>query len=112
VSTTENGPTIGASETPLPPGEREGTAAKQWEGEGTHQRFTVDSTAYLRNLNREDLWGRTIAIHHQAAPVKTDTGTSMSMRFPLLIVSLYVEEQQAVAEKVARILEKHWDDEA
>ncbi|SKB32643.1 hypothetical protein [Sphingopyxis flava] len=77
-----------------------------------HQRFTVSTTSYLRNLSREDLFAETLAVHYQDPPRKTETGTSISLRFPMLILAFYLEEQQAVAEKVAGILEKHWDGDA
>lgn len=77
-----------------------------------HRCFTVDTTSYLRNLDREDLNGRCLAIHYQKPPVQTETGTSIGLRFPMLLVAGFLEEPDAVAAKVADILEKHWDDEA
>ncbi|PKQ00192.1 MAG: hypothetical protein CVT74_05045 [Alphaproteobacteria bacterium HGW-Alphaproteobacteria-13] len=77
----------------------------------THQYFTVKSTAYLRNLSREDIWGRQIAVHFQQAPKPTPTGTSVGMIYPVLLLSLYIENRQEIAEKVARILNAHWEDE-
>lgn len=79
-----------------------------------HERFTVSTTAYLRNQTREDLRGEVWAIHHQDAPRPgTEPGTTThSLRFPALIVASYLTEPRAVAEKVARILNAHWDDEA
>ncbi|ALC13800.1 hypothetical protein [Sphingopyxis sp. 113P3] len=76
-----------------------------------HQRFTVSSTSYLRNLSREDLRSETLAVHYQDPPRKTETGTSISLRFPMLILAFYLKEQHAIADKVAAILEKHWDDD-
>lgn len=79
--------------------------------EKPHTVWTVDSTAYLRNLDKEDRRGECIAIHHQSPPVRNeDAGTtSMGMRFPVLIVSLYIGEQREMAERVAAILNAHWD---
>jgi hypothetical protein len=76
-----------------------------------HQRFTVDATAYLRNLDRDDLRAECIAVHYQNAPRQTETGTSISLRFPLLIIAGYVEKQRDVAERVARILNEHWGED-
>lgn len=80
--------------------------------EKPHQRFTAQGTAYMRNLTREQLYqGPWIAVHHQEPPRKTERGTSFSMRFPVLIVADYVENPEEMAQKVARILEAHWDDD-
>lgn len=76
-----------------------------------HQCFTASATSYLRNLDREDLRGECFAVHYQRPPVKIEGGTRHSLNFPMLVVSLYFEDQQGVAEKAARILNKHWDDE-
>lgn len=76
-----------------------------------HQCFTVSTTNYLRNLDREDLRGECVAVHYQKPPTKTETGTSIGMRFPMLIIALYLEQQRDVAEKVAQILNRHWDNE-
>lgn len=75
-----------------------------------HQCWTVDSTAYLRNLDREDLQGECIAVHYQAPPVKSETGTSISLRYPILIMSEYLTDKRDVAEKLMRILNEHWED--
>jgi hypothetical protein len=76
-----------------------------------HQCFTVSSTAYIRNLDRDDRRVEHFAVHYQRAPEKTERGVSIGMIAPVLIVSLWMSEQKAIAEKVARILNKHWDDE-
>jgi hypothetical protein len=76
-----------------------------------HQRFTVSATAYMRNQDRAALNGRWIAVHYQDPPRATETGRSISMRFPTLIVADYVDDPAALAEKVAAILNKYWDDE-
>lgn len=77
-----------------------------------HQCFTVSDTNYLRNLHRDDLRGECFAVHYERAPERLEGGrTRYSMIFPMLVVSLYFEEQRAIAEKVARILNRHWDDE-
>jgi hypothetical protein len=76
-----------------------------------HACFTVDTTAYLRNLDRDDLREETFAIHYQKPPVKNEGSTTIGLRFPTLIVAQYVEDQREIADKVARILNAHWDDE-
>lgn len=75
-----------------------------------HQCFTVNSTAYLRNLNHEDLHGECIAVHYQKPPTITENGRSIGLRFPMLIMAGYLEQPEAVAQKVADILNKHWED--
>lgn len=76
-----------------------------------HTIFTVRPTAYLRNLDRDDLRAEYIAIHYQKPPVSNDDGsTTIGLCFPTLIVSGYVAEPTAIAERVAAILNKHWDD--
>lgn len=77
-----------------------------------HQCFTVSTTAYLRSLSDEAISERTFAIHYQDAPKKTPTGTSRSMRWPLLILAHYVDGPEAEAEKIARILNAHYDEKA
>ena len=82
--------------------------------EREHQRFTVEGTAYMRNLTRDDLYHhKWVAVLHQDPPKRNEERgtTSISMRFPVLIVAHYVEEERKIAEKVARILNAHWDDE-
>jgi len=76
-----------------------------------HKCWTVNTTNYLRNLDGDDLKGECVAIHYQDAPVEIEGGTRISLRFPALIVSLYSAEQQKVAERVAAILNRHWNDE-
>lgn len=75
-----------------------------------HQCFTVDSTSYLRSLNSDGLRAECIAVHYQKPPTKTEHGTSIGMRFPMLIVAGYLEEPRQVAERVAEILNKHWNE--
>lgn len=77
-----------------------------------HQCFTVDATAYLRNLDPEDRRADVFAIHYQNAPKKTERGTTISLRFPTFIVASYVSNPREIAEKAARILNAHWDDPA
>ena len=81
-------------------------------GDGGHRCFTVDTTSYLRNLDSEDLRARCVAIHYQKPPTKTEQGTSIGLCFPMLIIAGYLEEPDAVAQKVADILEAHWNDAA
>lgn len=76
-----------------------------------HLCFTVDSTRYISNLDYEDRWRRCVAVHYQRPPEKTDQGRSIGLRVPCLIVSLYMEQPDEVAQRVADILNKHWDDE-
>lgn len=77
----------------------------------THHCFTVASTSYLRNLDREDLRAECIAILYQDPPTEHENGSrSIGLRFPMLIVAGYLEQPRDVAERVAAILEKHWHD--
>lgn len=73
-----------------------------------HKCFTVSGTAYLRNLTREEI-SDAVAVHYQKPPRETEGGKSIGLRFPLLIVAEYVEDKEGVAEKVAAILNEHWD---
>ncbi|WP_179504381.1 MULTISPECIES: hypothetical protein [unclassified Sphingomonas] len=79
--------------------------------ETPHECFTVASTNYIRNLGEEDRRGEHIAIHYGKPPVRNnETGTvTFGLIFPLLIVSLYSSEREQVAERVAEILNAHWD---
>lgn len=79
--------------------------------EQKHVCFTADSTAYMRNLDDETRGGAAYAVHYQAPPVRVPGGTRFSVIFPLLLVTAYAKDAQAIAERVAQILEKHWDDE-
>ena len=78
-----------------------------------HICFTVSETSYLRNLDRDDLRQPCFAVHYQKPPKHNDeTGTtSFSLNLPVLVITLYLENQEDVARKVAGILNKHWSDE-
>lgn len=80
-------------------------------GDAPHKCFTVASTSYVRNLDHESRLGEHFAIHYGKPPVRNEeTGTTtFGMIFPLLIVSLYCSEQEKVAERVAEILNAHWE---
>lgn len=86
----------------------EETARSPGEVTGNHQCFTVSSTSYLRNWDPSE---PCLAVHYQRPPEKVERGTSIGLCFPFLIMSGYVKEQQAVAKRVARILNAHWDGE-
>lgn len=73
-----------------------------------HQRFTVSTTAYLRNLSSKDLRGQCFAIHFQRPPRKTEGGTSIGLCFPMMLMAGYLENPEGVAQQVAAILEAHW----
>ena len=76
-----------------------------------HECFTVASTVYLRNLTSEDLHSPCFAVHYQAAP-KRDPATkttSLSLKFPTLLVTNYLDAPEQVAERVAAILNKYLD---
>lgn len=75
-----------------------------------HQCFTASETAYMRTLSRQVLSERCVAIHYQAALENVEGGQIISLRFPFLILAHYVENIDAEAEKVARILNACWDD--
>lgn len=77
-----------------------------------HKFFSVSTTAYLANLSPEERAARCVAIHFERAPKTTETGLSLGMIFPVLIVSNYVDTPNEVAERVAAILNKHWDEGA
>lgn len=78
-----------------------------------HQSFTVSATRYLNNLNRDDLREEHFAVHYQAPPVRhADGRTSHSLVMPIMIMSLYLQNRREVAEKVARILNAHWNEAA
>lgn len=79
------------------------------DAQPVHRCFTVDATAYLRNLDRDDLKARCVGINYQPPPKKVEGGTSFGIRFPMLIVTSYLEDPDAVAGKVADLLERHWD---
>lgn len=75
-----------------------------------HQCFKASTTAYPRRFEQGD--GPTWAIHYQAPPRNNGDGTTtISLNFPVLIVTALPAEPQALAEKAARILNQHWDDE-
>lgn len=73
--------------------------------EPDHLCWTVDRTAYVRSADRNATFH---AVHFQRAPRQTETGLSMSMRFPVLIIPEFVDDAAATARKVAEILNKHW----
>ena len=75
-----------------------------------HTTFTSGPTAYLQNLAPADLSADCFAVHYQKAPERTEHGLIISLRFPLLLVCDYCENQEEIAQKAARILEKHWND--
>lgn len=75
-----------------------------------HQCFTVSTTAYLRNLSAEDRREECFAVHYQDAPESLGDGrTGHHMCAPVLIVSFWMGEQKAIADRVAGILNLHWD---
>ena len=77
-------------------------------GDEPHVCFTASPTAYLRSLDPDDMhaW----AVHYQKSPLRHDDGrTSYSLNFPTLIVTAYLQDQEAIAKRVADILNKHWD---
>jgi len=75
-----------------------------------HEYWSADQTAYLRSLSPEDrtAW----AVHYQRPPVTNDSGTtSLSLNFPVLIITAYSSEPEKIARRVVEILNKHWDEE-
>lgn len=76
-----------------------------------HKRFTVSQTSYIRNLTAADRREPCFAVHYQKAPRITEYGTSMSLAFPTLLVTGYLQEPEQIAQRVADILNKHWDDQ-
>lgn len=78
--------------------------------ETEHVCFTVSATSYLRNLSEEDRREPCFAVHYQAPPQDLGNGgRAISLCAPVLIVSQWMTGQQAIAERVARILNAHWD---
>ena len=76
-----------------------------------HLCWSADQTAYLRNVDPANLtaW----AVLYQSAPVRTESGsTSHSLNFPVLIVSAYANDPEAIARRVVDILNEHWDEGA
>lgn len=70
-----------------------------------HKCWTVSATSCVRNV---DPSATHFAVHFQSPPKKTERGTSFGMIFPTLIIASYVEDDEAVAKKVAAILNEHW----
>lgn len=80
------------------------TEATTLQPEAQHQRFTASTTAYVANLTEQEREAECFAVHF--AP------TERSMIYPMLIVVNYCAAPKAFAEKVARILNAHWEEEA
>lgn len=77
-----------------------------------HRRFTASTTGYLYNLTDKERAKPFYAVHFQEAPSTSDEGAkSIAWKFPALIVSDMVDDTESVANRVAELLEKHWDDE-
>lgn len=74
-----------------------------------HQCFTVSTTAYLHN-SRPDRDQDVIAVYYEAPPRKNGNGTtSYSMIAPVLVVTDYMADPEGIAQRVAEILNQHWD---
>lgn len=77
-----------------------------------HQCFTVSPTSYVRNLTAADRREQCFAVHYQKAPKHHEGGgMSLSLKYPTLVVTGYLAEPEKIAQRVADILNKHWDDE-
>lgn len=75
-----------------------------------HQCWSVSATSYLRNLEPDDLKANAIAVHYSAPPKRNDDGTtSISLTMPMLLVTGYASAPQDVADRIAEILNAHWD---
>lgn len=75
-----------------------------------HQCFSVHQTNYMRNFD-PDGGNEVYAVHYEAAPRRNEDGsTTHSLIIPALIVSAYLSEPEQVAQRVAEILNQHWDD--
>jgi hypothetical protein len=70
-----------------------------------HKCWSASATSYVRNADPK---ATHYAVHFQQPPKKTERGKSFGMIFPTLIVASYAEDAEAVAEKVAAILNEHW----
>lgn len=76
---------------------------------GEHKRFTAETTAYRPDRdNREPTWA--VLYQDPPRPGSEPSTTTHSLRFPCLVVADYAANPQGIAEKVARLLERHWDD--
>ncbi|AJR24529.1 hypothetical protein [Sphingobium sp. YBL2] len=74
-----------------------------------HQCFTVSTTAYLHN-SRPDRDQDVFAVHYEAPPRKNGNGTtSYSLIAPVLVVTDYMADPEGIAQRVAEILNQHWD---
>ena len=73
-----------------------------------HKRFTVSATTYMRSASRD---GTFYAVHFQRPPTKIDQGTSIGLRFPILVVPKYVNDPEDFAGQVAALLNTHWPGE-
>jgi hypothetical protein len=72
-----------------------------------HQCFSAGGTSYLRAFGKP---GECYAVMYQAPPVNRGDGhTSFGLIMPMLLVTDYLQDQLAIAERVAAILNKHWD---
>jgi hypothetical protein len=75
-----------------------------------HQCWSVSATSYLRNLDADDLEANAFAVHYEAPPQRNDNGTtSHSLIMPMLLVTDYAAMPKDVADRVAEILNAHWD---
>jgi len=75
-----------------------------------HQCWTSRPTSYLRNLDEDDLAAEAFAVNCQKPPKRNDNGaTSLSVIVPMLLVTGYAAQAQEIAERVAGILNTHWD---
>lgn len=75
-----------------------------------HKCFTVGSTDFRSHLPRKEPNGDWLAIHFQTAPEKTETGAWFGLRFPMMIMANYLQNPTDLAERVAAILNDHWND--
>lgn len=75
-----------------------------------HECWTVSATSYLRNLDSDDLEAEAFAVHYSAPPKHNENGTTtLSLIMPMLLVTGYAAIPKDVADRVAELLNAHWD---
>lgn len=72
-----------------------------------HQYFEATTTAWQPDRSERKALQ---AVIYCPKPRKTERGTSYGMRFPVLVVTDLATGPEAIAQKVADILNKHWDE--
>lgn len=71
-----------------------------------HNFWTVDTTAYLKQMSQQDLRQEVYALHYQAAPRRNEesNSTTISLRFPVAVAVYYLDDQKANLQSMADAL--------